>query len=642
VVGIQETDDTLENVNIADADRKLEREKIMKRNRQPIYSALDDYEFQEGVAPGTKAPILPQYEKEKKQGAKLQLGDDGTVQLTAYPMKTSTTSRLGEVQSLTVEKRDISDYYTKKEFSKFSKAKGDKKKRKLRKRDDDDDEEEGENGEVEVPEASSLDAVMMVVESNEVNPSADRGNRDSQSAMSRTLQEMAAEEAQRRQNFNTAVLKASGVAPVVTEDTSIPSPLPQPTKILTKPAVKKATKAMDFKSIDLDDDDVDMVQALARARRIALQSREREATNDNNDEIHLKEEDMGAKEVSRLMQKVNAAARANMPSAMVIDDSSAESKVATDDLFTATIGADDDIDVDGRRKDGTLIFNSTTEFTNRLQARLNDNARSKAEYALKEATRVGRDVDAVEEAAAIVANKDTNKEEEKDKDAMQVESDEDDEENDDEEDEENSQRKVKKRRKMEEEPSEWRPDDGDDQEDAGEEQQDGEDEQMAFLHKQPLFASGMAATLQLLKGSGELKKSVELAGRAKDRRENDPSADDFGVNLEYRDEYGRKLTQKEAFRQLSYRFHGYGPGKKKLDKRLKAMEVQTKATSSRAGILDGVGGTMKSLTTAQAATGKAHITIQGGVGNAANSAAVTANLVAMLSKGVDSKKKKAK
>lgn len=101
------------------------------------------------------------------------------------------------------------------------------------------------------------------------------------------------------------------------------------------------------------------------------------------------------------------------------------------------------------------------------------------------------------------------------------------------------------------------------------------------------------------KGSGELKKSVELAGRAKDRRENDPSADDFGVNLEYRDEYGRKLTQKEAFRQLSYRFHGYGPGKKKLDKRLKAMEVQTKATSSRAGILDGVGGTMKSLTTAQ-------------------------------------------
>jgi U4/U6.U5 tri-snRNP-associated protein 1 len=122
---------------------------------------------------------------------------------------------------------------------------------------------------------------------------------------------------------------------------------------------------------------------------------------------------------------------------------------------------------------------------------------------------------------------------------------------------------------------------------------------LGFLHRQPLFATGMAATLQLLKGSGELKKTAELAGRSKDSREYDPSADDFGVKLEYRDEYGRKLTQKEAFRQLSYRFHGYGPGKKKLEKRLKAMEVQTKATSSRAGILDGVGGTMKSLTTAQ-------------------------------------------
>jgi hypothetical protein len=38
--------------------------------------------------------------------------------------------------------------------------------------------------------------------------------------------------------------------------------------------------------------------------------------------------------------------------------------------------------------------------------------------------------------------------------------------------------------------------------------------------------------------------------------------------------------------------------------------VQNKAQSSRAGILEGVGGTMKSLTQAQEATGRAHITIQ--------------------------------
>lgn len=68
---------------------------------------------------------------------------------------------------------------------------------------------------------------------------------------------------------------------------------------------------------------------------------------------------------------------------------------------------------------------------------------------------------------------------------------------------------------------------------------------------------------------GELGKSEELAGRAKDGRVVDPSAKVDGVKLEYRDEFGRKLTQKEAFRQICYRFHGYGPGKKAKEKRLK-------------------------------------------------------------------------
>ena len=116
-------------------------------------------------------------------------------------------------------------------------------------------------------------------------------------------------------------------------------------------------------------------------------------------------------------------------------------------------------------------------------------------------------------------------------------------------------------------------DDEDDEEleQAEEENADVDDEQLAFVHRQPLASKGMAATLALLKGSGELKKSDELAGRAKDERQHDPSSGDMGVKLEYRDEFGRKLTQKEAFRQLSYRFHGYGPGKKKSEKRLKVL-----------------------------------------------------------------------
>ena len=42
--------------------------------------------------------------------------------------------------------------------------------------------------------------------------------------------------------------------------------------------------------------------------------------------------------------------------------------------------------------------------------------------------------------------------------------------------------------------------------------------------------------------------------------------------LEYVDDSGRNLNQKEAFRQLSHRFHGKGSGKKKTEKRSKKMD----------------------------------------------------------------------
>lgn len=44
------------------------------------------------------------------------------------------------------------------------------------------------------------------------------------------------------------------------------------------------------------------------------------------------------------------------------------------------------------------------------------------------------------------------------------------------------------------------------------------------------------------------------------------------VKLEYIDDNGRILNLKEAFRYLSHKFHGKGPGKNKIEKRLKKME----------------------------------------------------------------------
>ena len=51
------------------------------------------------------------------------------------------------------------------------------------------------------------------------------------------------------------------------------------------------------------------------------------------------------------------------------------------------------------------------------------------------------------------------------------------------------------------------------------------------------------------------------------------------VKLEYVDETGRLLNPKEAFRQLSHRFHGKGSGKKKTEKRTKKLEQDLVSTN---------------------------------------------------------------
>jgi U4/U6.U5 tri-snRNP-associated protein 1 len=49
------------------------------------------------------------------------------------------------------------------------------------------------------------------------------------------------------------------------------------------------------------------------------------------------------------------------------------------------------------------------------------------------------------------------------------------------------------------------------------------------------------------------------------------------VKLEYHDEFGRTMTPKEAFKELSHQFHGKGSGKGKTEKRLKKIEDEKRA-----------------------------------------------------------------
>jgi U4/U6.U5 tri-snRNP-associated protein 1 len=148
---------------------------------------------------------------------------------------------------------------------------------------------------------------------------------------------------------------------------------------------------------------------------------------------------------------------------------------------------------------------------------------------------------------------------------------------------------------------------------------------------------GLASFVSMLKQTGEIStkrgKKEELRGRAKDERnyenyqamdlskvvkigrnatDKDKELAEREIKLEYRDKHGRLLTQKEAFRDLCYQFHGHGASKKAEEKRLKQItrEQAEARLASRQVVAarDGTAaGTLGALQATQKATGKAFI-----------------------------------
>ena len=118
-----------------------------------------------------------------------------------------------------------------------------------------------------------------------------------------------------------------------------------------------------------------------------------------------------------------------------------------------------------------------------------------------------------------------------------------------------------------------------------------EDYEMLDLKKVVAINEGGAATASLRQRSGAAhEKDLEFA-----RRE---------IKLEYRDDHGRLLTRKEAYRNMCYQFHGHGSSKKNQERRLKQIEREREeaVVASRQQ-----GGTLGALKAAQKATGKAFI-----------------------------------
>lgn len=91
------------------------------------------------------------------------------------------------------------------------------------------------------------------------------------------------------------------------------------------------------------------------------------------------------------------------------------------------------------------------------------------------------------------------------------------------------------------------------------------------------------------------------------------------IKLEYVDDAGRKMSEKEAFRILSHRFHGKGSGKKKTEKRLKKIEEEQmmRTMSSTDTPLN----TVHLLQERQKANKMPYVILSGGKGIAANNIA---------------------
>lgn len=109
------------------------------------------------------------------------------------------------------------------------------------------------------------------------------------------------------------------------------------------------------------------------------------------------------------------------------------------------------------------------------------------------------------------------------------------------------------------------------EEDSLEDSKDLEGEE-AFS-SEPLVRNGVAATLALLNMRG-----INLKPRGHETT-NESRSD---IKLEYFDQFGNKLNSKEAYKELSRKFHGKGPGKGKLEKMKRKREDTLKLESASA------------------------------------------------------------
>ena len=156
-------------------------------------------------------------------------------------------------------------------------------------------------------------------------------------------------------------------------------------------------------------------------------------------------------------------------------------------------------------------------------------------------------------------------------------------------------------------------DDDDDDDDGGDDDDEAEEANgAAFLYERKA-SGGLGAVLDIARNRGMLGEEKELAGRMFDQKgaglhayTTEASEKEATFSIDHYDEYGRKMTQKQAFRQLSWKFHGKAPSKRNREKRLLEVEKQLAEKGE-----DKAMAYMSALQAAQQSTKSAHVVLTG-------------------------------
>eukprot|EP00419_Tripos_fusus_P011079 CAMPEP_0172665540 /NCGR_PEP_ID=MMETSP1074-20121228/7324_1 /TAXON_ID=2916 /ORGANISM="Ceratium fusus, Strain PA161109" /LENGTH=524 /DNA_ID=CAMNT_0013481881 /DNA_START=84 /DNA_END=1658 /DNA_ORIENTATION=+ len=102
------------------------------------------------------------------------------------------------------------------------------------------------------------------------------------------------------------------------------------------------------------------------------------------------------------------------------------------------------------------------------------------------------------------------------------------------------------------------------------------DDSVENLQEESLDLS-CASGLAYLRARDQIGRDQESHRHKKsDNRPLEMSTVDGDIKLEYRDDFGRVQTPKEAFRAISWKFHGKMPGRKNMERRLLRLENEMK------------------------------------------------------------------